>query len=266
MNRKRLLLTILLAILALCLLYAYLATPRLQKAPPRDVARQSRPVQAGKATGTTATSRVRLAVLQEEEAEFPGAARDIFRFRPKPAPKPRPVEVTPVEVVEPEPVTIVPPEPVPPTPVEEVRVALSRFTFLGFVARGGEHSVFLSSGGELFVVKAGERFGKEQEFLVTAIEEQLLEVRRDGQTQTIQIPLVEQESLRPAVSKPARRPPIALPESELAPVPEQFQEALERARENPVAPEGRPEVPTGESPLLQNLQNLLQGGADGTNR
>ena len=42
MNRKLMILAALLGVLALCLIYAYLATPRLEKAPPRSDSKRTR--------------------------------------------------------------------------------------------------------------------------------------------------------------------------------------------------------------------------------
>lgn len=259
MNRKRLLLVVLLGGLLLSLLYAYLATPRLEKAPPREAARKSRGAVAEGAVEYGGV-RVRLEALTGDRTPFPGARRDIFRFREKPVlPAPPP----PVKVeAPPEPVVVIPPQPVLPTPAEELQAALSRFTFLGFLAKGGERTVFLSSGGELFLVKAGERFGKEMEFLVTGIEGQTLEVQRTGQGGLIRIPLVESEALRPAVSTPARRPSLALPETSEPDTETSEPTGDEASLPDAVSPDTM--VPVGRP--VQNLQNIFQGGADGTNQ
>ena len=62
--------------------------------------------------------------------------------------------------------------------------------------------MFLSSGGYLFLVKKGERFGAGQEFLVEQIDDELLKVRHAGRDGLIEIPLIEQQKLYAAVSAP----------------------------------------------------------------
>ncbi|PLX82235.1 MAG: hypothetical protein C0614_06170 [Desulfuromonas sp.] len=231
MNRKRLTLAVLLGILAVCLVYAYLATPRQQKAPPR-AAVAVRTKSNVERPQTRSPQRVRLDLLQTQETPFPGADRDIFRFREQPVRVVRTVVKATEPEPEPVPVVVEQPQPVMPSPIEVVQKELSRFTFLGFMAKQGERTVFLSSAGELFVVKTGERFGKEMEFLVTGIEAQLLTVRREGSTQDLRIPLIENENLKPAVSAPARRESIDLPDlpQVAEPAPE-LQEILEQTRE-----------------------------------
>ena len=101
--------------------------------------------------------RIDFSYLDQERINFGGAERDIFNFGRERvrvvAPEPEveePVEVQPPVV---ETVTVQPP------PMEVVNRALSQFTFVGFLEKGGEKTVFLSSSGEMFLVKSGERFG-----------------------------------------------------------------------------------------------------------
>jgi hypothetical protein len=208
MNRKRVILAALLGVLAACLLYAYFATPRLEKAPPRIA--KKRDVSASKARGELKTKggqeRINFDFMTVESEEFPGTKRDIFRFggrrQAEKAPRPEP---TPVAT------TVVAPPPVQPQQVSvaEVNMALSQFTFLGFLDKAGEKTVFLSSGGKLFLVKSGESFGADQEFLVADIADNLLQVRHAGRDGLIEIPLIEQQKLSAAVSAPAHIEPAA---------------------------------------------------------
>lgn len=233
MNRKRLLLAALLGLLALCLGYAYFATPRLEKAPPRgaeDSARRDTTVDSRR-SARVADGRINFDFLSEEPVEFTGAKRDIFRYAVRrPVPKP-PVVETPVPdvVEEPEPVTI-----------EEVQQALSQFTFLGFLEKGGEKTVFLSSRGSLFLVKSGERFGVDREFLVSGIDAKLLKVRRDGREDLIEIPLIEKQKLAASVSAP-----VSIPREAVAPPPVENGRVLRPQRRplRPIAPQ------EGQEPL-----------------
>jgi len=198
MNRKRVILGALLGVLAVCLVYAYLATPRLEKAPPRAADKRKQPVneKSPEVDEKESRGRIDFAYLTSEQHEFTGAQRDIFRFGQR-----RPVRTAPApRVVQKEvPKPVVMPEVVP---VEVVQKSLSQFTFLGFLEKGGEKTVFLSSGGNLFLVKQGERFGARQEFLVDQIDNKLLKVRHAGREGLIEIELIEKQKLNAAVSAP----------------------------------------------------------------
>ena len=198
MNRKRVILGSLLGVLAVCLVYAYLATPRLEKAPPRAAGLRTQPTSQGFPEGGEKEThdRIDFAYQTEEPQEFTGSQRDIFRFGQR-----RPVEtasttrVVKREVSEP----VVLPEVVP---VEVIKKSLSQFTFLGFLEKAGEKTVFLSSGGNLFLVKQGEHFGVGQEFLVVQIDDKLLKVRHAGREGLIEVQLIEKQKLNAAVSAP----------------------------------------------------------------
>lgn len=212
MNRKRVILGSLLGVLAVCLVYAYLATPRLEKAPPRAAGLRTQPASQGSPEGDQKENhdRIDFAYQTEEPQEFTGSQRDIFRFRPR-----RQVETasTPRVVKREVPAPVVLPEVVP---VEVIRKSLSQFTFLGFLEKAGEKTVFLSSGGNLFLVKQGEHFGAGQEFLVEQIDDKLLKVRHAGREGLIEVPLIEKQKLNAAVSAPVSvsrggvpaRPPV----------------------------------------------------------
>jgi hypothetical protein len=212
MNRKRVILGSLLGVLAVCLVYAYLATPRLEKAPPRAAGLRTQPASQGSPEGDQKENhdRIDFAYQTEEPQEFTGSQRDIFRFRPR-----RQVETasTPRVVKREVPAPVVLPEVVP---VEVIRKSLSQFTFLGFLEKAGEKTVFLSSGGNLFLVKQGEHFGVGQEFLVEQIDDKLLKVRHAGREGLIEVPLIEKQKLNAAVSAPVSvsrgggpaRPPV----------------------------------------------------------
>ena len=197
MNRKRVILGALLGVLAVCLVYAYLATPRLEKAPPRAVGRGGKQAVSEKLPEVDekeSRGRIDFAYLTAEQQEFTGAQRDIFRFGQRHLIKPAP-PVVQKEVPAP---VIVREE----VPVEVVRKSLSQFTFLGFLEKAGEKTVFLSSGGNLFLVKQGERFGVGQEFLVEQIDNKFLKVRHAGREGLIEIELIEKQKLNAAVSAP----------------------------------------------------------------
>ena len=202
MNRKRAILGGLLAVLVVCLVYAYQATPRLEKAPLRETSPRQPSASQKAVQGEEIGPRWRIdfAYLESRPQEFVGAQRDIFRFDQR-----RKVQVTStapvVQMQAPKPLA----EPLPAAPevvpMAEVQKSLSQFTFLGFLEKAGAKTVFLSSGGDLFLAKQGERFGTGQEFLVVEIDEKLLKVRHIGRDGLIEIQLIEKQKLnaRPVV-------------------------------------------------------------------
>ncbi len=156
MNRKRVILAALLGVLGLCIVYAYVTTPRLEKAPPRTESRRVRTnVKAMKnLKPESAQERINFDFLTVEPQDFTGAKRDIFRFGQR-----SPVRTEPpvVKIEAPVPIMNVAVLPVPAVvPFAEVQQSLGEFTFLGFLEKSGEKTVFLSSGGNLFLVKRGE--------------------------------------------------------------------------------------------------------------
>jgi|GEM_PF-1898281 len=198
MNRKRAILGALLGILAVCLIYAYLATPHLEKAPPRAAVSRQQPVNQkfSEEDQKEPRGRIDFAYLSSTPQEFAGAQRDIFRFGQL-----RPVKTVPnPPVIRKEvPKPVVMPEVVP---VAVMQQSLSQFTFLGFLEKAGAKTVFLSSGGNLYLVNQGERFGARQEFLVVQIDDNLLKVRHDGREGLIEVELIEKQKLNAAVSAP----------------------------------------------------------------
>ena len=199
MNRKRAILGALLGVLAVCLIYAYLATPRLEKAPPRAAEKRQQPVnqKSSEEGGQTEPSgRIDFAYLSSNPQEFAGVKRDVFRFGQR-----RPVKTAPTapvvkkEVRKPLVMPVV-------VPAEVMQKSLSQFTFLGFLEKGGAKTVFLSSSGNLFLVKQGEHFGVSREFLVVQIDDKLLKVRHADREGLIEIQLIEKQKLNAAVSAP----------------------------------------------------------------
>jgi len=209
MNRKRVMLASLLGVLAICLIYAYFATPRLEKAPPRSASKSTRQTVAKLAAGEQkqiSKDRIDFAFMDTEAQEFPGAERDVFRFGQR-RPQATDLATQPVEVHTPPPVVNDAPPIEPMVPIEVVQQALGQFTFLGFLEKAGEKTVFLSSEGSLFLARRGEKFGSDLEFTVEDISGNLLQVRHNGRDGLIEIPLIEQQKLSASVSAPASMPP-----------------------------------------------------------
>lgn len=208
MNRKRLLLIALLVALALSVGYAYRTMPRQDRVEASRVeAHQQKPApQTKDQPGAAKGQRLQFELLGEEAAPFPGAERDIFNFQEKKmvAAKPsRPVE-------QPE----AAPPPLPPSPPASRQIMqkdLSEFRFLGFLEIADRQMVFLSSGDEIYVVRQGERFGRDQEFEVKDISENILMVQRRGQMDMERIFLIEKDSPDASISAPARITPPPIP-------------------------------------------------------
>ena len=195
MNRKRLLLAALAGLLLMSLVYAFWAMPRQKQAPPGAAA--TRPAVKAKVAGKPgklAADRLHLGLLTQTPQPFPDAGRDIFRFKGGWAPSVEAPVVTapPVEVVP-------PPPPPPPTPEEILQQKVAGYTFLGFLDKGGKKTVFLSNAGELFLVKAGERFGKYKELQAQEINATELVVRSVKGPETVRVKLIEKEVLKPAM-------------------------------------------------------------------
>jgi len=269
MNRKRMILAALLGVLALCLVYAYFATPRLEKAPPRNAKKSTRSAVAklpDKLQAKNSQERIDFTFLEAEEQEFPGSKRDVFRFVQR-RPEPIAVVVEEPKVQAPPPVVIE--EPL--VPVEVVQQALAQFTFLGFLDKGGEKTVFLSSEGSLFLAKRGEKFGLDLEFTVEDISGDLLLVRPDGRDFLIDIPLIEHQKLQASVSAPAHLPPadtVSQPKSRV------FNPKRRMLR--PAAPQGSEEDfpgtieennPEGEQDVVSPVEgDALEGEINGSNQ
>jgi hypothetical protein len=269
MNRKRVILAALLGVLALCLVYAYLTMPRLEKAPPRKAGQRVQ--RSVKVTGTleskSAQERIDFAFLTSEPQEFSRAKRDIFRFGGR-----HPVMKGPVTA----PILDTPPdiesEPIQPVAVDVVAKALSQFTFLGFLEKAGEKTVFLSSGGNLFLVKRGESFGVDQEFLVADIDDDLLKVSHAGREGLVEIKLIEQKKLSASVSAPAHlKPSEKLPNQQkpgvFTPKRRVAQPGESQKKENPfkkITEKNNPAAEKKSKRLPTGL--LLEGDVNGTNQ
>ena len=269
MNRKRMILASLLGVLALCLVYAYFATPRLEKAPPRSASKRTRSAVAkapDKLQSKVSQERIDFTFLEVEEQEFPGATRDVFRFVQR-RPEPTAVVIEEPEVQTPPPVVIEEPM----VPVEVVQQALAQFTFLGFLDKGGEKTVFLSSEGSLFLAKRGEKFGLDLEFTVEDISGDLLLVRPDGRDFLIDIPLIEHQKLQASVSAPAHLPP-----AETVSQPKSRVFNPKRRMLRPAAPQGSEEDfpgtieennPEGEQDVESPVEgDALEGEVNGSNQ
>lgn len=258
MNRKLVVLISLLAALAVSLIYAFWAMPRQQQAPPAAAGgvppRRPAAAPAPAAQGVpVAAGRLELSRLTRAEEPFPDATRDIFRYQVS-----APVQVeAPVEPSPPPP----PPPPPPPTPDELLRQELAGYQVVGSLDKGGRRSVFISGGGETYVVRTGQAFGPGDRYLAENLNGAVMTVTtRDGRASaTLPLPGGEEQppvgsiSLPPAnngapprtvpVERSLRRPRRSVPIEMEAPLPEENQLPDTSA---PQQDDGAPEPPSGE--------------------
>jgi hypothetical protein len=146
-----------------------------------------------------------LALLDRELPRFSGYKRNIFSpifrdevkpppFKPLPPP-PKPLKA-PVPAPAPAPVPA-PPAPPPPSPEELARQAaeaeLSRFTFLGFLKKDGQKTVFLSKNNEIFLAKKGSTLAGR--FQISELTDDAITIRATAGGKELVIPLIENRAL-----------------------------------------------------------------------
>jgi len=204
MNRKKLVLCLLLLALAGSLVYSFLHGPKEQRVAtlkfrPGSVATAPRKTAAPASRAETDDASVHIAALDRELSRFSGYRRNIFSpifreevklhpFRPLPPP-PKPVAPPPPSASLPAP----PPAPAPPTADEIASNELAKFTFLGFLAKDGAKTVFLSSNAEIFLAKKGTHLG--QKFVVSDLTDDAITIKTIAGGRELVIPLVENRAL-----------------------------------------------------------------------
>lgn len=202
------------------LYYGYVETPRQERVAPGtrrasegpSPSANERRAAASKPGSGGALPQLRTDLLDRQPQAYTGVQRDLFhsaRFvAPLPVIEPEPEE--PPEEIVAEVVPVVPPPPPPPTPEELAQKELARFKFLGFFKKGEKRTIFLASGGEIFLVRKGDDFGRQGEFHVTDLTATSLLLRKEGAGEfTIQ--LVDQAPLSAVSSRPGTLPDGAVP-------------------------------------------------------
>lgn len=205
MNRQKLALFVLLLVLAGAVVYSFVRAPRQQqvatlKNQPGAAATVIRKKGGAAPKVTTDTGSVHLELLEGETPGFTGYRRNIFSpiFREetkqaalKLPPPPPPVKLPPP--LPPAPAPAPPPPPPPPTQEQLDEAELSKIVFLGFLKKGGEKTVFLSKGGEIFLAKKGAQVGPK--FQVTGLTDDAITIKSVKTDKQLVIPLVENRSL-----------------------------------------------------------------------
>ncbi len=195
MKGKLRILLVLFVLLCLAVVYAVWMSPRQKEISVRQISVKAR--QEAGAAPDGALPKLQLELLDVEPQAYPGARRDIFQFKSL-------RRTVPVKKASPPKKILGPPVAKQPEAVVSPQVTreLSRFTLLGFVETTAGKTVFLSSGGETFIARTGQSFGRDQEFLVEHIRGNQLVVSRKGTDALIEVALVENEPLAVS-SRPA---------------------------------------------------------------
>jgi len=205
MNRQKLILTVLLALLGVSSLQFFPdASPKtgLRSRSSSTTAARVTAVPRKAVSPPAAQQRVderklRLDLLDATPPPFAGFRRNIFQpiFREEAKPSKLPLPAPPVRPALPKPPPPPPAVPVPPaapapTPVQQ---EMARFTFLGFLKKDNQKTIFLSSSNEIFLVKKGDKIAGKYE--VTNITDEALTIHVLADGSEIIIPLVENKPL-----------------------------------------------------------------------
>lgn len=205
MNRKKLLLFILLLAFAVSLGYSYLRMPR-QKTVEKLTYGPGAPAVAvrTKEVALLDDKKLHLELLDTESSRFTGFRRNIFRpifhddLKPIPLPPPPPpppkstAKATPAVGVQ----SPVEQHPAPAVEVPTYVRDMAAFTFLGFMKKDNRKTIFLSKSGEIFLVKRGDKIDRNK-YEITNITDDVLTINVMAEGREIIIPLEENKSLSP---------------------------------------------------------------------
>ncbi|MEI6208812.1 MAG: hypothetical protein WCP20_18700 [Desulfuromonadales bacterium] len=197
MNRQRLILAILLLIFVIAVTWSYTAIPR-----PKTVDKLTyAPGQRAKPAALTGRKSSRgpydgrvlaMDLLEQEQPDFTGYIRNIFKpifldeqmlLRQKAAAI-KPPQLPPVQKPAPVAPVAALPESAPP---------LARFTFLGFLKKDAQRTIFLAKDKDIILVKKGDKVAGRYE--ATSINEQALTLHVTDTGEEIVIPLIENRPL-----------------------------------------------------------------------
>ena len=216
MISKRILIFLIPAFIA-SLIYAYLQMPQQErvttgddKTVQRPQTKKQLPGQKTAVRGSEGFPRLRSDLLERTSQPYPGVHRNLFSAAFVPVQDEKEVEVVseePPEVIAPPVVEIVPPPPPPPSPQEIARQELARYKFVGFFKKGENKTIFLSTAGEVLLVRKGDYLGGDRKYYVVNITDTTLELRKDG-AGDFSIKLSEEEALTAA---PIRSAPSMVP-------------------------------------------------------
>lgn len=135
---------------------------------------------------SSATSpRLRIDLLEWQSHPYPGVNRDLFfaGFESGQYEKSIATDLTeapPEEIVQPIVVPVAPPPPPPPSAQEVANQELSPYKFVGFFKKGEMQTIFLSSAGEIYLVRKGDYLGRDHKYYVLNITDTTLMLRKEG--------------------------------------------------------------------------------------
>jgi hypothetical protein len=200
MNRQRLILFILIIILALAVIWSYSAIPRHKTV----AAIKSAPGQQAKASAVSPRTQfaevvdnrvLKLSQLEQEQSNFKGYRRNIFK----------PIFVDELKLLKQKAVAVKPPQLLPPPPpplktapaepvvAPPVTAPLARFTFLGFLKKDAQRTIFLAKDKDILLVKKGDKIAGRYE--ASSITDQALTLLVSDTGDEIVIPLIENRPL-----------------------------------------------------------------------
>lgn len=196
MNRRKLVLAILLAFFAVAV-----ATSLLRQPPQKTVNKlkytTGMTADASRAGKAPDEKKLHLELLDKELPRFSGFQRNIFRpiFTVETKPSLFPTKlVKPVLPVPP------PPPPIPPpvalSPAQRAMEDVARFTFIGFLKKENRKIIFLSRDGEIILVKKGDKIAGKYE--VASISDEALTISLPATGEQIIVPLMENRPLNSA--------------------------------------------------------------------
>ena len=203
MNRKKLVLCLLLIALAGSLVYSVLRSPKQQRVAtlkyrPGAVAPAARKSAPQPAAAVADDQSVHLAALDQELPRFSGYRRNIFSpiFREEvklPPFKPLPLPPKPVPLPAQSQMLPAPPPAAPPTEEEVAASEMAKFTFLGFLKKDGARTVFLSSNSEIFLAKKGSFLTPK--YQVSDLTDDAITIKSVAGGRELVIPLLENRAL-----------------------------------------------------------------------
>lgn len=249
MRSKRLLAFLIPAFIA-SLIYGYLQMPKQERVTTGDdraiqkpQTKKGQPGQKSAALDSKGFPRLRIDLLERKSQPYPGVRRDLFSAVFAFSQSEEEIDVLPEEppeVITPPVVEVVPPPPPPPSPQEIARQELTRYKFVGFFKKGEKKTIFLSTAGEILLVRKGDYLGRDRKYYVVNITDTTLTLRKEG-AGDFSIKLTDQESLS---AVPLRTDPLVSPVAPGRPMPVQS-ELL------PIVDE---ESPTDDQPTEEQLQ------------
>ncbi|HEY6874438.1 MAG TPA: hypothetical protein VI298_17095 [Geobacteraceae bacterium] len=190
MNRQKMLLLVFLLLLAAAVVYAYFRSPQ-QKTVARLKFTPGIPAEEKKGPTVKQDDRkLHLELLDRQMLRYTGFKRNIFWLaaleNKKKLPLPPPPPFRPL----PPPPPLAPPKPPPPqVQSSPARTEMAKFTFLGFLKKDNNKTIFLAKDNEIFLVKKGDKIAKIYE--VTNITDDVLTINAISGGGQIIIPLVE---------------------------------------------------------------------------